>query len=57
MRQANTVDLTRRSPSYELRLVKYASRGIGILIPTLRRENVNPEVRWLGFSLGHLVYR
>ncbi|KAK0441772.1 uncharacterized protein EV420DRAFT_1649883 [Desarmillaria tabescens] len=44
MRQANTVDLTWRLPSYELRLVKYASRGFRILIPLLRQENINPEI-------------
>ncbi|KAJ3321849.1 Protein mono-ADP-ribosyltransferase parp4 [Boothiomyces sp. JEL0866] len=31
--QRNTVDVTRRSPSYEFRLYKYSKRGFGVLIP------------------------
>ncbi|KAK0435780.1 hypothetical protein EV421DRAFT_1740048 [Armillaria borealis] len=30
---------------YELRMVKYASRGMGILIPLLCREDVNPKIQ------------
>jgi hypothetical protein len=44
MRQCNTVDMTRRSPSYEVRLTKYASRDFEILVPSLRRANVDPTV-------------
>lgn len=44
MRQANTVDITRRSPSYEIRLSKYATRGFEIYVPKLRREDVDPTV-------------
>lgn len=44
MRQANTVDVTRRSPSYEIRLAKYASRGFEVLIPNLRRSDIDPTV-------------
>eukprot|EP01060_Flectonema_neradi_P006537 TRINITY_DN1442_c1_g3_i1.p1 TRINITY_DN1442_c1_g3~~TRINITY_DN1442_c1_g3_i1.p1 ORF type:complete len:1977 (+),score=404.23 TRINITY_DN1442_c1_g3_i1:58-5931(+) len=32
-KQINTVDLTRRSLTYEIRLAKYAKRGFGVLIP------------------------
>ena len=45
MRQANTIDITRRSPSYEVRLAKYASRGFEIYVPDLRRADIDPTVR------------
>ncbi|KAH8111009.1 ankyrin repeat protein [Phellopilus nigrolimitatus] len=44
MRQANTVDMTRRSPSYEVRLAKYAARGFEVHIPDLRRADVDPTI-------------
>ena len=44
MLQANTVDMTRRSPSYEVRLMKYAMRGFEVYVPALRRENIDPTV-------------
>lgn len=44
MRQANTVDMTRRSPSYEVRLAKYAARGFEVYVPELRRGDVDPTV-------------
>ena len=44
MRQANTVDITRRSPSYEVRLAKYAARGFEVYVPELRREDIDPTV-------------
>ena len=49
MRQANTVDVTRRSPSYEVRLAKYSTRGFEVKVPTLRRADIDPTVR--GYSL------
>jgi len=45
MRQCNTVDMTRRSPSYEVRLAKYAERFYEVYIPTLEREKIDPTVR------------
>jgi len=42
--QANTVDMSRRSPSYEMRLSKYAERGFEVLVPTLRRDRVDPFI-------------
>uniref|UniRef100_A0A7S3QAV0 Ankyrin repeat protein n=1 Tax=Chaetoceros debilis TaxID=122233 RepID=A0A7S3QAV0_9STRA len=42
MTQSNTVDMSRRSPSYETRLAKYANRGFEILVPTLDRDRVDP---------------
>jgi len=45
MRQSNTVDMTRRSPSYEVRLAKYSSRGFEIYIPGLKRNEIDPTVR------------
>lgn len=46
MRQSNTVDMTRRSPSYEVRLAKYASRGFEVYVPDLRRADIDPTV-WI----------
>lgn len=45
MRQCNTVDVTRRSPSYEIRLIKYSQRAFEIYVPTLRRSEIDPTVR------------
>ena len=50
MRQCNTVDMTRRSPSYEVRLAKYSARGFEVHVPNLRREDVDPTVRLLDMS-------
>ncbi|KAF8987598.1 hypothetical protein BDQ17DRAFT_1435523 [Cyathus striatus] len=44
MRQCNTIDVTRRSPSYEVRLTKYAARGYEVYVPTLERDLVDPTV-------------
>ena len=44
MRQCNTIDLTRRSPSYEVRLAKYSSRGFEVYVPSLRRAEIDPTV-------------
>ena len=44
MRQANTVDISRRSPSYEVRLSKYSFRDFEIYVPDLKREEVDPTV-------------
>ncbi|CDO72005.1 hypothetical protein BN946_scf184943.g40 [Trametes cinnabarina] len=44
MRQCNTVDMTRRSPSYEMRLTKYSTRGFEIHVPNLRREDIDPTI-------------
>ena len=49
MTQTNTVDVTRRSPSYEVRLAKYSTRGFEVKVPTLRRADIDPTVR--GYSL------
>jgi ankyrin repeat protein len=40
--QTNTVDMSRRSPSYEMRLQKYAQRGYEVLVPGLDRDRVDP---------------
>ena len=45
MRQCNTVDVTRRSPSYEVRLAKYSGRAFEVYVPTLKREEIDPTVR------------
>lgn len=40
--QTNTVDMSRRSPSYEMRLAKYATRGFEVAVPELDRDRVDP---------------
>lgn len=44
MSQCNTIDITRRSPSYEVRLAKYHSRGFEIAVPDLRRDDIDPTI-------------
>jgi ankyrin repeat protein len=44
MTQINTIDLTRRSPSYESRLSKYARRGFEIYWPHLDRSRIDPTI-------------
>ncbi|KAL8811822.1 MAG: hypothetical protein Q9200_001494 [Gallowayella weberi] len=44
MTQTNTIDLTRRSPSYESRLSKYAHRGFEVHWPDLDRSRVDPTI-------------
>jgi hypothetical protein len=53
MRQCNTVDVTRRSPSYEMRLTKYASRGFEVYAPSLRRADIDPTVCYTFTSFRH----
>jgi hypothetical protein len=42
--RANRVDMTRRSPSYEMRLAKYARRGFDVIVPGLQRARVDPQI-------------
>ncbi|PPQ74872.1 hypothetical protein CVT26_011468 [Gymnopilus dilepis] len=44
IRQVNTVDITRRSPSYELRLAKFAERHFEINLPSLNRAEIDFSV-------------
>ncbi|KAL9594574.1 MAG: hypothetical protein Q9219_006958 [cf. Caloplaca sp. 3 TL-2023] len=44
MTQTNTIDLTRRSPSYESRLSKYAHRGFEVYWPDLDRSKIDPTI-------------
>ncbi|EJD52730.1 ankyrin [Auricularia subglabra TFB-10046 SS5] len=44
MTQCNSIDITRRSPSYEVRLAKYHSRGFEIAVPDLRRDDIDPTI-------------
>ncbi|KIL59500.1 hypothetical protein M378DRAFT_200085 [Amanita muscaria Koide BX008] len=44
MRQCNTTDVTRRSPSYEVRLAKYAKRGFEVYVPSLVRMEIDPTI-------------
>jgi ankyrin repeat protein len=54
MTQINTVDLSRRSPSYENRLSKYSHRGFEIYWPLLDRSRIDPTLfeRSFGRTLG-----
>jgi hypothetical protein len=42
--QCNTIDLTRRSPSYENRLSKYSRRGFEVHWPLLDRTRIDPTI-------------
>lgn len=44
MTQINTIDLTRRSPSYENRLSKYSHRGFEVYWPNLDRSMIDPTI-------------
>lgn len=44
MIQTNTIDLSRRSPSYESRLSKYAHRGFEVYWPDLDRSRIDPTI-------------
>ncbi|KAF2476310.1 ankyrin [Lindgomyces ingoldianus] len=54
MTQSNTIDLTRRSPSYENRLSKYSHRGFEVYWPVLERSRVDPTIyeRNFGRTVG-----
>jgi hypothetical protein len=54
MTQSNTIDLTRRSPSYESRLSKYSHRGFEVYWPLLERSRVDPTIfeRNFGRTVG-----
>lgn len=42
--QCNTIDMTRRSPSYEQRLAKYAERGFEVYWPELERGRIDATI-------------
>lgn len=48
--QVNTIDLTRRSPSYENRLAKYRHRGFEVYWPDIDRSKVDPTIFERAFS-------
>jgi len=48
--QINTVDLSRRSPSYENRLSKYSHRGFEVYWPLLERSKIDPTIFERSFS-------
>lgn len=50
MTQLNTVDLTRRSPSYENRLSKYSHRGFEVHWSGLDRARIDPTIYERTFS-------
>ncbi|KAL5358884.1 ankyrin repeat-containing domain protein [Aspergillus floccosus] len=48
--QKNTIDLSRRSPSYENRLSKYSRRGFEVFWPQLDRSRIDPTIFERSFS-------
>jgi hypothetical protein len=42
--QVNTIDNSRRSPSYETRLAKYGQRGFEIRLPGFDRSRIDPQL-------------
>jgi hypothetical protein len=50
MTQANTIDLTRRSPSYENRLSKYSHRGFEAYVDFLERKKIDPTIYERNFA-------
>ncbi|KAK5056680.1 hypothetical protein LTR84_012212 [Exophiala bonariae] len=50
MTQVNSVDLTRRSPSYENRLSKYSHRGFEVHWPLIDRKRIDPTIYERSFS-------
>ncbi|KIW62826.1 hypothetical protein PV04_10956 [Phialophora macrospora] len=50
MTQMNTIDLSRRSPSYENRLSKYSHRGFEVYWPFIDRSRVDPTIFERSFS-------
>lgn len=42
--QRNPVNLTRRSPTYEMRLAKYAQRGFEVPVPELQKDRIDPAL-------------
>ncbi|EAU38562.1 predicted protein [Aspergillus terreus NIH2624] len=48
--QKNTIDLSRRSPSYENRLSKYSRRGFEVFWPQLNRSRIDPTIFERSFS-------
>ncbi|KAG9287132.1 hypothetical protein G9A89_001026 [Geosiphon pyriformis] len=56
-KQCNVIDLTRRSPSYEMRLAKYAERGFEIKVPSLDRSRIDPTIYERSFEKLHGLAR
>lgn len=48
--QTNTIDLSRRSPSYENRLSKYSHRGFEVHWPPLDRSRIDPTIYERSFN-------
>ncbi|GMH44409.1 hypothetical protein BSKO_12361 [Bryopsis sp. KO-2023] len=42
--QSNPINLTRRSPTYEMRLAKYAKRGFEVPVPGLQKARIDPTL-------------
>jgi len=53
----NTVDMLRRSPSYEYRLWKYSKRGYDIEVPQLDLSKVDPQIYEKRLSKSHGLTR
>ncbi|KCV72428.1 hypothetical protein H696_00014 [Fonticula alba] len=48
--QRNTIDMSRRSPSYETRLSKYAARGFAVRAPYYDLDRVDPQILERSFA-------
>ncbi|KNE66554.1 hypothetical protein AMAG_11682 [Allomyces macrogynus ATCC 38327] len=46
----NSIDVSRRSPTYEARLAKYSQRGYSVKVPNLHRDLVDPQIYERGFD-------
>ncbi|CAJ0829388.1 15258_t:CDS:10 [Entrophospora sp. SA101] len=56
-KQCNFVDLSRRSPSYEMRLAKYSDRGFEIKVQNLDRKRIDPTIYERSFEKLHGLAR
>nr|CAG8481624.1 2689_t:CDS:2 [Entrophospora candida] len=57
IKQCNFVDLSRRSPSYEMRLAKYSDRGFEIKVQNLDRKRIDPTIYERSFEKLHGLAR
>lgn len=48
----NLIDLSRRSYTYETRLLKYARRGFAVAVPGLRKDDISPKL--VNYRFHHL---
>ncbi|KAJ6236128.1 ankyrin repeat-containing protein [Anaeramoeba flamelloides] len=44
IKMQNGIDMSRRSPTYEKRLAKYAARGFSVVVPFLDENKIDPQI-------------